>query len=140
MAAVAQLDLDCPVTLLSGENGAGKSTLIEAIARAMGFASDGGELTRLGELPAVPRPVFDEALAPVLSGTKPREGYFLRAESFFKIAEFVDSGDRFAPDRSLYGDVPLPSSRTANRFSRSPKAGSAARVSTCLTSPRRRCR
>jgi predicted ATPase len=107
MAAVQQLVLDCPVTVLSGENGAGKSTLIEAIATAMGFASEGGELTRLGELPAVPRPVFDQALEPVLSSTKPREGYFLRAESFFKIAEFVDSGDRFAPDHSLYGDVPL---------------------------------
>jgi predicted ATPase len=46
-------------------------------------------------------------LAPVLSATKPRNGYFLRAESFFNVAEFIDSGDRFAPDLSLYGDVPL---------------------------------
>ena len=39
--------------------------------------------------------------------TKPRNGYFLRAESFFNVAEFIDSGDRFAPDLSIYGDVPL---------------------------------
>jgi predicted ATPase len=107
VAAVEQLDLDCPITLLAGDNGAGKSTLIEATAEAMGFAGEGGELTRLGELPAVPRPVFKAALEPLLTATKPREGYYLRAESFFNIAEFIDSGDRFAPDLSLYGDVPL---------------------------------
>jgi predicted ATPase len=107
MAAIEQLDLGAPVTLLAGENGAGKSTVIEAIAQTMGFAVEGGELTRLGELPAVPHPIFDGALGPVLSASKPREGYFLRAESFFNIAAFIDSGDRFAPDLSLYGDTPL---------------------------------
>jgi len=107
VAAIGDLALDGPVTLLAGDNGTGKSTLIEAIAEAMGFAPEGGELTRLGELPAVPRPVLDGALEPVLSMTKPRNGYFLRAESFFNIASLVDGGGRFAPDLSLYGDVPL---------------------------------
>jgi hypothetical protein len=45
----------------------------------MGFAREGGELERLGELPAVPRAVLDGALEPVLSRSKPRIGYFLRA-------------------------------------------------------------
>lgn len=107
VAALDELDLDTPITLLAGDNGSGKSTLVEAIAKAMGFAEEGGELERLGELPAVPRPVFDGALTPVLSSTKPRKGYFLRAESFFNIAAFVDGGSTFAPDRSLYGEVPL---------------------------------
>ncbi|MGP0053635.1 MAG: AAA family ATPase [Solirubrobacteraceae bacterium] len=111
IAQIEQLSLGESVTLLAGENGSGKSTILEAIAAAIGFAEHGGELERLGELPAVPRNVLDEddvpLLAPVLSGTKPRNGYFLRAESFFNVAEFVDSGDRFAPDLSLYGDVPL---------------------------------
>src|SRR5262249_11866920 len=35
--------------------------------------------------------------------SKPRTGYFLRAESFFNIASFVDGGGRYAPDLSLYG-------------------------------------
>jgi predicted ATPase len=104
---VDALDLDTPVTLLAGDNGTGKSTLTEAIAEAIGFAPQGGELERSGELPPVPRAVLDGALEPVLSRTKPRNGYFLRAESFFNIAEFVDSGSTFAPDLSLYGDVPL---------------------------------
>lgn len=107
LATIEQLDPDRPVTLLAGDNGTGKSTVIEAIAQMMGFASQGGELTRLGELPAVPRAIFTGALGPVLSASKPREGYFLRAESFFNIATFIDSGERFAPDLSLYGDVPL---------------------------------
>ena len=95
------------MTLFAGENGSGKSTLIEAIAQSMGFAPQGGELDRSGELPAVPRPVFDGALEPILTDTRPRNGYFLRAESFFNIARFIDSGSTFAPDLSLYGDVPL---------------------------------
>jgi hypothetical protein len=43
----------------------------------------------------------------LLSDTKPRDGYFLRAESFYNVARFIDSGDRFAPDLSIYGDVAL---------------------------------
>ena len=107
MAAAETLRLEGSVTLLAGDNGTGKSTLIEAIAQSMGFAAQGGELERAGELPAVPRPVLDRALEPILAATRPRNGYFLRAESFFNIARFVDSGGVFAPDLSLYGDVPL---------------------------------
>jgi predicted ATPase len=104
---IEQLRLDQPVTLLAGENGSGKSTFVEAVAEAIGFAPHGGELERSGELPAVPRDAVHEKLAPVLSTSKPRHGYFLRAESFFNVAQFIDSGDRFAPDLSIYGDVPL---------------------------------
>lgn len=107
LAAVGALALDAPVTLLAGDNGSGKSTLVEAIAEAIGFAAEGGELERAGELPAVARPALEGALVPELSDTKPRTGYFLRAESFFNIARYVDSGHEFAPDLSLYGDVPL---------------------------------
>ena len=107
VAAAAQLSLQRPVTLFAGENGTGKSTLIEAIAESMGFASQGGELDRAGEFPARPRPVLGGGFEPILSGTKPRNGYFLRAESFFNIAAFIDSGGIYAPDLSLYGDLPL---------------------------------
>ena len=107
VAAIEQLRLDAPVTLLAGDNGAGKSTLVEAIAEAMGFAAEGGELERSGELPAVPGPALGGALMPVLAGTKTARGYFLRAESFFNVAGWVGSEDRHAPDLSLYGDVPL---------------------------------
>jgi predicted ATPase len=59
----------------------------------------------LGELPATPRSVLKGALAPVLSDTKPRNGYYLRAESFFNIARFIGSGEQFSPDVSIYGGV-----------------------------------
>jgi predicted ATPase len=107
VADVEALRLDAAVTLIAGDNGSGKSTIVEAIAAAIGFGDEGGELERLGELPAVPRAVLDGALVPDLSDTKPRTGYFLRAESFFNIAAFVDSQGQFSPDLSLYGDVPL---------------------------------
>jgi len=107
LAAVEQLRLDAAVTLLAGENGTGKSTVLELLAEAVGFAAQGGELERWGELPAVPRSVLEGALTPILSTSKPRNGYYLRAESFFNIAEFVDGGSRFAPDLALYGNVGL---------------------------------
>jgi predicted ATPase len=107
IAAIEKLRLDAPITLLAGDNGSGKSTIVEAIAEAMGFDLGGGELDRLGELPAVPRAVLDGALEPVLGARKPHNGYFLRAESFFNVAAFVDSAGTFSPDLSLYGDLPL---------------------------------
>lgn len=105
--AVEALRLDLPVTLLAGDNGTGKSTIVEAVAEAMGFADEGGELQRLGEGSVIGRPVLEGALEPVLSRRKPRGGYFLRAESFFNIAQFVGSSDRYAPDLSICGDVSL---------------------------------
>ena len=122
IAAVEELQLDRPVTLLAGENGSGKSTILEAVAEAIGFAEQGGELERMGELPAVPHNVLGGALAPMLTGTKPRNGYYLRAESFFNIARLIDRDDRVA----IYGDVPMHQqshgesflSLAANRFGR----------------------
>ncbi len=107
MRAIEQLRLDTPVTLLAGDNGAGKSTILEAVAEAIGFAPEGGELERSGVLPPVPHTIRKGALTPVLTSTKPRNGYYLRAESFYNVARFIDSGDHHAPDLSLYGDTPL---------------------------------
>jgi predicted ATPase len=107
VARAPELDLDAPITLLAGDNGTGKSTLIEAFAEAIGFPAEGGELERPGALPAVPHPVLGEALQPLLTATRPRNGYFLRAESFFNVASFIGSDHEYAPDLSLYGDVPL---------------------------------
>jgi predicted ATPase len=105
LVAIDEVRLDRPVTMLAGENGTGKSTILEAIAAAAGFADEGGELERMGELPAVPRPILKGALVPVLTATKPRNGYYLRAESFFNIAQLIDSSSPLSPDVSIYGGV-----------------------------------
>jgi predicted ATPase len=108
VAALPSLDLGAPITLLAGDNGAGKSTIVEAVAAAIGFGAEGGELERPHRPAALPSPVLDEHLLPVVSATKPRGGYYLRAESFFNIARYIDEApDAFAPDLSLYGGVPL---------------------------------
>lgn len=107
LAQLAGLALDAPITLLAGDNGTGKSTIIELLADAMAFAPEGGELTGLGVLPPKPRPVLEDRLRPDISAALPANGYFLRAESFFNIAEFIDGGSTFAPDLSLYGGVGL---------------------------------
>ncbi|HEV2820205.1 MAG TPA: hypothetical protein VGW11_06845 [Solirubrobacteraceae bacterium] len=64
VAQVEGLELDAPVTLPAGDNGTGKSRLIEAIAEAMGYGAEGGELERSDELPAVPRAVMGGAVEP----------------------------------------------------------------------------
>jgi hypothetical protein len=46
-----------------------------------------------GSVSCLPRAVLDGALEPVLSRSKSRIGYFLRAESFFNVAQFVDRGE-----------------------------------------------
>ncbi len=123
IARVEQLTLEAPITILAGDNGTGKSTYVELLAEAIGFPAEGGELERSGELPAKPHeilPLPRETLAdppvytlrPVLTATKPRAGYFLRAESFFNVAAWVDRGTsdheaRFAPDPALYGGARL---------------------------------
>lgn len=118
------LSLGAPVTLFAGDNGTGKSTVIELIAEAMAFSEEGGELVRSGALPPKPRRVLrhpDEGLQPgdasadrpppllepVLSRHAPANGYFLRAESFYNVAAFVDGDSIYAPDISLYGGVGL---------------------------------
>jgi hypothetical protein len=80
-------------------------------------------MTRSGELPPVPRAVLGGALEPVLSATKPRNGYFLRAESFFNIASMVDGA---APSHRTSRCTAT--SRCTSRFAASARLADPARV------------
>src|SRR6266567_7252962 len=83
------LDLHAGVTLLAGENGSGKSTLIEAIAVAAGFNAEGGsQNTRLSTRSSHSQ--LHEHLRLVRGTSRPRTGYFLRAESFFNVATNIE--------------------------------------------------
>jgi predicted ATPase len=90
--AIRQLDelaLDPRVTLFAGENGSGKSTLVEAIAVAAGFNPEGGSR----HMTVSTRPSHSDLhkYLRLVRGTKrPRSGYFLRAESFFNVATYIE--------------------------------------------------
>ena len=93
------LELHPKVTFLVGENGSGKSTLLEAIAVSLGFNPEGGTKNfRFGT-----RRSHSElhAFIRVAKGfRRPKDGFFLRAESFFNVAteiENLDAEPSFGP-------------------------------------------
>jgi predicted ATPase len=90
IAALRELRLDAKVTLFAGENGSGKSTLIEAIAIAAGFNPEGGSRHMLVSTRASHSPLH-ESLRLVRGSRSPKTGYFLRAESFFNVATYVET-------------------------------------------------
>ncbi|MBQ4837699.1 MULTISPECIES: AAA family ATPase [Pseudoalteromonas] len=90
--AIRELDyieFHADVTFFVGENGAGKSTLIEAIAVAMGFNAEGGTKQSTFTTNKTHSSLY-EYLKPIKSFKHPRDGYFLRAESFYNLATLMD--------------------------------------------------
>lgn len=85
------LDFDRPVTFLVGENGTGKSTLLEAVAVACGFNPEGGTRNFSFSTRATHSPL-GEYLTPARR-RYPRDGFFLRAESFYNVATNIDQMD-----------------------------------------------
>ena len=88
------LEFHAPVTFFVGENGTGKSTLLEAIAVAAGFNPEGGTRnfnfstcethSDLGRDITLTRYAY------------PKDGFFLRAESFYNVATNIDELDQQA--------------------------------------------
>ena len=73
------------ITFFVGENGSGKSTLLEAIAIAYGFNPEGGTRNYHFSTKDTHSELCD-AIRLVRNPSKPRWGYFLRAESFYNVA------------------------------------------------------
>lgn len=91
VAALDRLRFDMPVTFLVGENGSGKSTVVEALARALRFDEQGGtEGAELGYKQLADDPL-GECLELEPGPHKPRQSFFLRAESFFNTARRIDA-------------------------------------------------
>lgn len=77
------------VTFFVGENGTGKSTLLEAIAVLCGLNPEGGSRNfRFATRPNESE--LSRSLQMVRSFRRPRDSFFLRAESYFNLATEVD--------------------------------------------------
>lgn len=83
------IDFHPNVTFFVGENGSGKSTVLEAIALALGFGQEGGTKNILFQTIESVSPLH-EALRLARGAPVPKDGYFLRAESFFNVASYVE--------------------------------------------------
>ncbi|MGN6255096.1 MAG: AAA family ATPase [Solirubrobacterales bacterium] len=84
------LSLDPAVTYLVGENGSGKSTLIEAFAVAAGLNPEGGS-RNFSHVTRASHSALWEALRLVRGERRPKTDFFLRAESFFSAATYLES-------------------------------------------------
>ena len=94
-----KLRLHPKVTFFVGENGSGKSTLLEAIAVASGFNPEGGT-RNFGFSTRKSHSSLSKYLRCSRGVSKPRDGFFLRAESFFNLAteiEALDNAPSFGP-------------------------------------------
>jgi len=83
------LEMHPKVTFIVGENGSGKSTLLEAVAIAWGFNAEGGTKNFNFQTRAS-HSELHEYLLLLKSVKRPRNGFFLRAESFFNVATAID--------------------------------------------------
>lgn len=109
LRSLEQIDLHPKMTYFIGENGSGKSTLLEAIAVSLGFNAEGGTKnfsfgTRRSHSE------LHEYLRVAKGVRRPRDGFFLRAESFFNVAteiERLDEEPGGPPIIDSYGGVSL---------------------------------
>jgi predicted ATPase len=88
-----RLELKTNITFFVGENGSGKSTLLEGVAEQCGFSLRGGNRNHnFNTGHRFER--YESALTEDLQlGWTPRritEGFFMRAESFFNFASYID--------------------------------------------------
>lgn len=86
------ISLTKPITFFIGENGIGKSTLIEAIAVAAGFNPEGGT-RNYNFSTADSHSSLHEHIHLVRGIDRHYDGFFLRAESFYNAASYLDSMD-----------------------------------------------
>lgn len=82
------LEFSRDVTFFVGENGSGKSTLLEAIAYNCGFNPAGGGRNNVYDLESSQAILGDYLRLSWLP--KVTQGFFLRAESFYHFASYLD--------------------------------------------------
>src|SRR5687768_10367464 len=95
------LSLRSKITFFVGENGSGKSTLLEALAECCGFSPEGGSRDHV-RASFADRSLFAQSLR-LSWQPKVVEGFFLRAESFYNVATYLDE----VSDMRRYGGKSL---------------------------------
>jgi len=88
LQSIEHLDFTKPVTFFVGENGTGKSTLLEAIAVAMGFNAEGGSRDFSFSTKESHSELYQYLTT--IKACYPKDGFFLRAESFYNTASYLD--------------------------------------------------
>lgn len=103
------IELSKNITFFVGENGSGKSTLLEAIAVNFGFNAEGGSRNFVFSTTSTHSDLYKNIR--LGKGLRPKDGFFLRAESFYNAASYIDELDREAPSFhkliDSYGGVSL---------------------------------
>ncbi len=93
IGGLTTIEFDRPVTFFVGENGSGKSTLLEAIAIGMGLNPEGGSRNfRFATRES--HSGLSNFLRLSRTVRRPRDSYFLRAESYFNVATEIEAIDR----------------------------------------------
>lgn len=91
--SLTELKLHPNVTFIVGENGTGKSTILEAIAVAYGFNPEGGTKNFSFSTMSTHSDLY--GYVKLVKGVKkPRDGFFLRAESLYNVATNIDELDK----------------------------------------------
>ncbi|WP_251860112.1 AAA family ATPase [Clostridium sp. Marseille-Q2269] len=104
---LSKIEFHPKVTYIVGENGTGKSTILEAIAIACGFNPEGGTRNINFSTNDTHSDLYKD-LKVVRGVKRPRDGFFLRAESFYNVATNIDEVEAFAGDPfASYGGVSL---------------------------------
>jgi predicted ATPase len=87
------LEFQSPVTFLVGENGSGKSTIVEALAGAAGLNPEGGS-TNFQLSTNDSHSELWESISLVRGIRRPKTDFFLRAESVYNVATYLDEMKR----------------------------------------------
>jgi predicted ATPase len=83
-----KLDFTSNVTFFVGENGTGKSTIIEALAICAGFNAEGGSKNFNFSTKQTSSELYKYIT--LSKSAHEKDGFFLRAESFYNVASQVD--------------------------------------------------